>query len=464
MAMDDIDGTLRNITRLRGQMLGQTAAGSSGEWCEYRDVWVASVLTKERDIEQLKMLIAQKTRQCAEFAARYRDARKRVDEADAHLQNRLALQGEQQRLRMQTLETENGFLAGELRLVQEHLSRQAASLQEQKRQLEQEAQQCRAEQTAAVQELHTVRARVWELERQYEVAERLLAERAQRIEGLEQEVTDSRQTARQPVSLRTAPVQTQKPPDNTPPMRTTPPAFAAGEREDQHSKELEDIARGFSHKVRNYLGIISGTAQLAVDSYTMGKDLEEQFLSIDQNAGRMLKAVEELMELTRRSTMHWEPIRLRALLNTATDGEAERCRAQGVTIALPSGPQPPPVQGDAALMERAVTEVLANALDAMPQGGEIRIGLGCDEQRGMVAVTIMDTGAGIADKHRERIYQPYYTTRKGHQGLGLTRARRIVDLHQGLLLIESAAGQGTTVTLLFPIASKGHEHGTDTGC
>jgi signal transduction histidine kinase len=83
----------------------------------------------------------------------------------------------------------------------------------------------------------------------------------------------------------------------------------------------------------------------------------------------------------------------------------------------------------------------------MPQGGQFTVTTVCDTVKGVISLRISDTGSGITENHIKKVFQPYFSSKKNHKGLGLTIAKRIIDLHRGTLAINSAKGQGTTVSI-----------------
>ena len=85
----------------------------------------------------------------------------------------------------------------------------------------------------------------------------------------------------------------------------------------------------------------------------------------------------------------------------------------------------------------------------MPSGGTLGISVIFQKEKSVILLKISDTGAGISETHLKKIFQPYFTTKKNHKGLGLTAAKRIADIHGATLSLESAKGKGTTVTIAF---------------
>ncbi len=106
---------------------------------------------------------------------------------------------------------------------------------------------------------------------------------------------------------------------------------------------------------------------------------------------------------------------------------------------------------DRTLIGRALTNILDNALHAMPSGGELRISAHASSEGGAVELEVRDTGAGMDPEALRRVFEPYFSTKAVGTGLGLTIAKRNIDLHGGSITVTSASGKGTTVTLRIPI-------------
>jgi signal transduction histidine kinase len=101
------------------------------------------------------------------------------------------------------------------------------------------------------------------------------------------------------------------------------------------------------------------------------------------------------------------------------------------------------------MVRRAVLNLVGNALDAMPTGGELRAFAG-PAGDGRYVVRIEDTGVGIPEKNRAKIFEPYFTTKSSGLGLGLVLTRKIVESHGGTIHVESEPGRGTTIRVLLP--------------
>lgn len=219
------------------------------------------------------------------------------------------------------------------------------------------------------------------------------------------------------------------------------------EREDDHFVILEDLARGFAHRVRNYLGIISGTVQLAVANFKMEKDLEDQLKIVDQNVQEMLKSIEDFLSLARIPEMTMEPVNINHVLENALSSFGDKMRIQNISVARNLTAEMPQYKCDVKLFDETLRHLILNSIEAMPQSGQLTVTTSYDTNKGVIILKIADTGIGISESHIKKVFQPYFSSKKNHKGLGLTVAKRIIDLHRGTLSLASAKGQGTTITL-----------------
>jgi signal transduction histidine kinase len=112
----------------------------------------------------------------------------------------------------------------------------------------------------------------------------------------------------------------------------------------------------------------------------------------------------------------------------------------------------PRVQANAAEMRRIFTNLILNAIDAMPTGGTLIVG--CEQAGGKVQAFVEDTGVGIPQESRSHIFEPYYTTKNKGTGLGLSSALKVVHAQQGEIKFTSKPGDGTRFTVELPALSK----------
>jgi signal transduction histidine kinase len=103
-------------------------------------------------------------------------------------------------------------------------------------------------------------------------------------------------------------------------------------------------------------------------------------------------------------------------------------------------------------MRHVIISLIANSLDAMPDGGELTVSSRIEKSDGRVEVVIKDTGCGIPIEQMGKIFKPFYTTKSKGMGVGLSLAKRIIERHGGTLRLESEAAVGTTVFMHIPLA------------
>jgi signal transduction histidine kinase len=124
----------------------------------------------------------------------------------------------------------------------------------------------------------------------------------------------------------------------------------------------------------------------------------------------------------------------------------------GVTLTVDVPQDLPDFSIDRSLVGRALTNMIENALHAMPRGGALHFGARLSADGGAIQIQIRDSGVGMDRAALERIFEPYFSTKAVGTGLGLTIAKRNVELHGGTISVDSAPGLGTTVRVEIPRA------------
>ena len=122
---------------------------------------------------------------------------------------------------------------------------------------------------------------------------------------------------------------------------------------------------------------------------------------------------------------------------------------KGIEVSVQTSPVPE-IMGDPLRLEQAFINIFSNAAEAMPEGGRLNVRTYCEGSE--VLAEISDTGTGFGEEEGSKIFEPFYTTKKGGSGtgLGLCICSEIVQQHNGDISISSSQGKGTTVTLRFP--------------
>jgi signal transduction histidine kinase len=138
------------------------------------------------------------------------------------------------------------------------------------------------------------------------------------------------------------------------------------------------------------------------------------------------------------------------LVTKATALLEARARARGVQLAVEAAPGLPLLDLDSDLVTQVVVNLVTNALDAVKDGGKVKVTVEPFPDRDGVALSVTDDGEGIPEESRARVFEPFFTTKHGGTGLGLPLCHRIVNEHGGTMTLESETGRGTTFVALFP--------------
>jgi signal transduction histidine kinase/CheY-like chemotaxis protein len=225
-------------------------------------------------------------------------------------------------------------------------------------------------------------------------------------------------------------------------------------------RALGEMASGVAHDFNNLLASILGRAQLLLERIQDVK-LRQWLKVIERSAMDGARTVRRLQDFTgiRRDQPAVEvdlnQVVQQVLETTESIWRQDR-RRSGVEIQVETdlAEELPPVAGDPAELREAFTNLVLNAVDAMPEGGTLTLRTRLTD--GQVQVEVRDTGTGIPEHIREKIFDPFFTTKgpKG-TGLGLSMAYGILQRHQGRITVESEPGHGTLFRLLFPVVISG---------
>jgi PAS domain S-box-containing protein len=181
-------------------------------------------------------------------------------------------------------------------------------------------------------------------------------------------------------------------------------------------------------------------------------DVQRSLDILEAEIRRADSVVSRFMQAVRPEDISMKPLDLNALLQGVSTVLAADWKRQGVALMMRPDPRLPPVPGDEEMLRRAFMNIVLNACQALPMGGDITIRT--EREDALAKVTVADTGVGIAPEDLERIFAAYYTTKPGGTGLGLPLVRRAVDLHHGDIQFLSTVGRGTTVVVRLPLEAE----------
>ncbi len=230
--------------------------------------------------------------------------------------------------------------------------------------------------------------------------------------------------------------------------------------ETERLRALGELAGGVAHDFNNLLGAVLGRVQL-LRRRGFPSDVDHELAVIETAAKDGRETVRRIQEFSRtRRDKRFTRVRLDQVLADAIEitktrwkNEAEQRNVQ-VTIRREIE-EVPAILGSASELREVATNLILNAVDAMPDGGAVRIG--CRREGEKVVAWVADTGVGITESNRSHIFDPFFTT-KGSRGtgLGLSVVYGIVTRHDGKIDIVSAVGKGTTFLVEFPVVDEAH--------
>ncbi|MCU0909927.1 MAG: ATP-binding protein [Rhodobacteraceae bacterium] len=232
----------------------------------------------------------------------------------------------------------------------------------------------------------------------------------------------------------------------------------------QKMQAIGQLAGGVAHDFNNLLTAISGHCDLMLLRHDQGDPDYADLVQIHQNANRAASLVGQLLAFSRKQTLQPQVIDLRDTLSDLTH-LLNRLVGERIKLTLHHEASLPAIRADKRQLEQVLMNLVVNARDAMPEGGEIRIEtmervLGDDLRRDRakvpagryVVVKVEDHGSGIPEDKIGKIFEPFYTTKRQGEGtgLGLSTAYGIVKQSGGFIFVDSVVGSGTVFTLYFP--------------
>jgi PAS domain S-box-containing protein len=215
---------------------------------------------------------------------------------------------------------------------------------------------------------------------------------------------------------------------------------------------LGRITAGVAHEVKNPLNSMRLWLENLKESLPEREGGAMAAVNVlDKEIDRLDTVVKRFLDFTRPTEMRLEATQLAGLLREVLQVAGPQLRKARIRTTETLAEDVPEVYADRALLKQAVLNLVLNAAEAMPSGGELRVGL---QRRGeMAEITVNDSGQGIAAQHRQKIFQLFFTTRPGGSGIGLASTFRIVQLHNGSINFTSEEGCGTSFQIELPLAS-----------
>ncbi len=213
--------------------------------------------------------------------------------------------------------------------------------------------------------------------------------------------------------------------------------------------ELGTLASGMAHEIGTPMNVILGRAEYLMDR-VKDEPVKKGLQTIVTQVERITRVMNQLLAFARRKPAERRPLHLKNIIENSVEMFQERLAVNRVRVEMTLEEQCPMVSADEDQMNQVVINLIMNAIQAMPDGGRVRIGLA--QMNDSVRLTVADTGQGIPQEVIKNIFEPFFTTKEFGKGtgLGLTVVKGIIEEHQGTITVDSEEGKGTTFTIFLP--------------
>ncbi|AFQ42708.1 histidine kinase,HAMP domain-containing protein,histidine kinase [Desulfosporosinus meridiei DSM 13257] len=220
-------------------------------------------------------------------------------------------------------------------------------------------------------------------------------------------------------------------------------------RQSEHLIALGQLATGVAHELRNPIGIIKTLVDLMKQEYSQMSGIEEYTRAIDEQVDRQDNVIQELLDFGRPTKVSIRECSINDLIMAVLSFSAAMLRKQEVKVQLHLDPKLPKILADTEKLKQVFVNIIVNAAEAMPSGGNLDITTSQTDD--IVIVSLSDTGEGISGGDIHRIFDPFFTTKQAGTGLGLSISYQSIKLHGGMIDVDSTPYNGTTFTIKLPV-------------
>jgi two-component system sensor histidine kinase AtoS len=219
---------------------------------------------------------------------------------------------------------------------------------------------------------------------------------------------------------------------------------------------LGQLAAGIAHEIRNPLTSINILIHSLRESLSSKNSHREDLKVIEEEIDRINEIVDRFLRFARPSPPLLEKAEVPIIFEETLQLLRPQVEKQRISVQK-NFSSLPPITIDKEQMKQVVLNLLLNAIQAMPEGGRLRLSGKIPTGNQWIQLSIQDTGIGIPPEDMDKLFDPFFSTREGGIGLGLSIAHRIIDQHHGRIEVESTLDKGTLFTIWLPLEQRNED-------
>lgn len=209
------------------------------------------------------------------------------------------------------------------------------------------------------------------------------------------------------------------------------------------------MAAGLAHELRNPLASVAGAAGILLRNARLEPKHQECLEIINKESHRLNRLLTEFLDFARPRAPKYQMVEVDSLINSVIQLATHGVGRDIITLRTAVDQDLPPVEGDPELLKQMLLNLIINAIQAMPDGGEVLVSASLQDAK--LLIQVQDQGCGISPESRDKIFDPFFTTKDGGTGLGLPVTHQIVQQHGGILTAKANADSGMTFSALIPL-------------